>query len=65
MVRFLTPETRPASKTPKAAESLRNSEESKQQGCRFVPYTFLETNKATDGTKKDLNIGVSPGALAA
>jgi len=35
------------------------------QGCRFVPYTFLETNKATDGTKKDLNIGVSPGALAA
>ena len=27
------------------------------QGCRFVPYTFSETSKATDGTKLDLNIG--------
>ena len=28
-----------------------------KQGCRFVPHTFSETNKATDGTKLDLNIG--------
>ena len=34
------------------------------RGCRFVPKkSFLETSKATDGTKPDLNIGFQGFAL--
>ncbi len=31
------------------------------QGCRFVPYTSSETNKATDGTYRWIEILVKPG----
>jgi len=45
MVRFLTPEKRPASKTPKAAESLRNSEESKHKVADLSPIRFWKLTK--------------------
>ena len=31
------------------------------QGCRFVPEKYFRKLSPTDGTKLDLNIGVSPG----
>ena len=37
----------------------------KTQGYRLVPYTFSETSRQRWYRPPDLNIGVSPGALAA
>ena len=31
------------------------------QGCRLVPEKHVRKQSATDGTLRDLNIGVSPG----
>ena len=41
--------------------SIYDSKATIVQGCRFVPYTFSETNPPQMVPSRDLNIGDSPG----